>query len=71
MLYLSYWGILFYLVKSLLLIQTLYLIPRTQGFTVELRKYTKRIEKVLAKEYSLGKNSVDRISEKHWLDVVK
>jgi hypothetical protein len=38
---------------------------------VELRKYAKRIEKVLAKEYSLGKNSVDRISEKHWLDVVK
>jgi hypothetical protein len=69
--YLSYWGILFYLVKSLSLIQTLYLIPRTQGFMVELRKYAKRIEKVLAKEYSLGKNSVVRISEKHWLDVVK
>jgi hypothetical protein len=35
-----------------------------------LRKYAKRLEKALGKEYSPRKNSIDCIDEDHWLKVV-
>lgn len=37
---------------------------------VDLRKYGKRIQDVLGKEYAPGRNSVDSINEDHWLTVV-
>jgi hypothetical protein len=39
-------------------------------FMVDFRKYAKRLQDALGKEYSAGRNSVDSIDEDQWLKVV-
>jgi hypothetical protein len=67
---LSRLGILHYLITGLSVIQTLNLVPKIQGFMVEVKEYFIRLQTALGKKNAEGKTSAYKINEDLWWNEV-